>query len=249
MTYLADERHDGLEPDGGRIPIAYRAATTRARPPMDEVRRAIPGWGVDLNYRPAEPMEDFDPGATNAHWDFPERQPERWEREMSPEHGILPPVFGTACPPRGISGAIRKYAYTLSEGRSSHWLLLMLADRIDVAESRLESVAQGHPDNVIGETGVLAEFKKHGLRSRVGHHRTDLKHQWMDPLITMAPYAIGGYLLYRAGRAVAGAVAGGDDDDAQWRMAARRRRAEMSGDDDPVPLARMRGDTRQPAYR
>lgn len=214
------------------LPIAYWAATTRATPPLDEVRARIPGWGVDLNYedRPAVPMEDFDPGATSAHWHFPERQPQKWPREMSPEHGILPPVFGTACPPRGISGAIRRYAYTLSEGRTSHWLLLMLADRVDVLESRVESVLEGHPDNVIGETGVMAEFKKHPIRSRVGHHRTDLKHQWMDPLITMAPYAIGGYLVYRAGRAITGALAD-------------------VGNDDPVPPARMRGDTRQPAYR
>lgn len=191
------------------LPIAYWAATTRATAPMDEVRRTIPGWGVDLDYedRPAVPMEQFDPGATNAHWDFPERQPEKWPREMSPEHGILPPVFGTACPPRGVSGAIRKYAYTLSEGRTSHWMLLMLADRIDVMESRVEAVREGRPDNPLSETGVIAEFKRHGVRSRVGQHRTDLKHQWMDPLMVAAPWLIGGYVAYRAGRALMGTAA------------------------------------------
>jgi hypothetical protein len=211
----------------GDLPRPYWASTTRAVPPLDEVRRTIPGWGVDLNPedRPAVPMEDFDPGATNAHWDFPERQPERSPREMSPEHGVLPPVFGTSCPPRGISGAIRKYAYTLSEGRTSHWMLLVLADRIDVLESRVEGVLEGHPDNVIGETGILAEFKKHGIRSRVGQHRIDLKHQWMDPLITMAPYVIAGYAAYRAGRALTGAFGGGRDDDElelEYEPAARR---------------------------
>jgi hypothetical protein len=61
----------------GDLPRAYWAATTRATPPMEEVRARIPGWGVDLDYedRPAVPMEDFDPGATNARWHFPERQP------------------------------------------------------------------------------------------------------------------------------------------------------------------------------
>lgn len=196
------------------LPLAYWASTTRATPPMDEVRRTIPGWGVDLDYRdrPAVPMEDFDPGATNAHWDFPERQPQKWEREMSPEHGILPPVFGTACPPRGVSGAIRKYAYTLSEGRTSHWMLLMLADRIDVLESRVEAVGEGRPDNPLSETGIIAELKKHGIRSRVGRHRTDLKHQWMDPLIVAAPYLIGGYVAYRAGKALLRTVADHTDD-------------------------------------
>ena len=223
---------------GGHLPIAYWAATTRATAPMDEVRARIPGWGVDLDYRdrPAVPMEQFDPGATNAHWDFPERQPQKWEREMSPEHGILPPVFGTACPPRGISGALRKYAYTLSEGRTSHWMLLMLADRIDVMESRVEAVREGRPDNPLSETGVVAEFKKHGIRSRVGQHRTDLKHQWMDPLIVAAPWVIGGYLAYRAGRALTRTAADlprparasrarGFDDEADYAAPAPRRPA------------------------
>ena len=222
------------------LPIAYWASTTRATPPLDEVRRTIPGWGVDLNPedRPVVPMEDFDPGATNAHWDFPERQPEKWPREMSPEHGVLPPVFGTACPPRGISGAIRKYAYTLSEGRTSHWMLLMLADRIDVMESRVEGVLEGHPDNVIGETGILAEFKKHGIRSRVGQHRTDLKHQWMDPLLTMAPYVIAGYAAYRAGRALTGAFGGGGRDDDEFEL-----------EYEPAARRYAPADTRRPAMR
>lgn len=231
---------------GEDLPIAYWASTTRATPPMDEVRARIPGWGVDLDYRdrPAVPMEDFDPGATNAHWDFPERQPEEWPREMSPEHGILPPVFGTACPPRGISGALRKYAYTFSEGRSSHWLLLMLADRIDVLESRVEAVMEGHPDNPLTETGVMAEFKKHGIRSRVGHHRTDLKHQWMDVLIVGAPYLIGGYVAYRAGRAIAGNLGMLDGDDhSAMRATAPRRRREVEVDYAPT------GDPRRDPQR
>lgn len=165
------------EPRGqDHLPLPYYASTERATAPLDEVRRRIPGWGVDLDYdeRSAVPMEDYDPGATGAHWTFPERQPERWPRERSPEHGILPPVFGTACPPRGISGAIRKYAYTLGEGKSSHWLLLMAADRVDVLESSLESALKGRPDNPLTETGVIAELKRHGLRSRIGKHRADV---------------------------------------------------------------------------
>jgi hypothetical protein len=238
MSDQSEGPRNALAVDDG-LPIAYWASTTRATPPLDEVRRTIPGWGVDLNPedRPVVPMEDFDPGATNAHWDFPERQPERWPREMSPEHGVLPPVFGTACPPRGVSGAIRKYAYTLSEGRTSHWMLLMLADRIDVLESRVEGVLEGHPDNVIAETGILAEFKKHGIRSRVGHNRIDLKHQWMDPLITMAPYVIAGYAAYRAGRALTGAFGGGRDDE------------EFELEYEPAPRRYAPADTRRPAMR
>ncbi|HEX8691921.1 MAG TPA: hypothetical protein VF746_05860 [Longimicrobium sp.] len=185
--------------------MPYTAEKPANAPPLEEVRSRIPGWGVDLDYRdrPAVPMERFDPAATGAHWHFPERQPELRPREKSPEHGMLPPVFGTTCPPRWVSGAIRRYAYTLSEGRASHWLLLMAADRVDVLESSVEALLTGHPDNPITETGVVAEFKRHGIRSRVGQHRADLKHQPLDALIVAAPWvlALGGAFL--AGRALA----------------------------------------------
>lgn len=205
MSDLAQGRQDtpAVHPD---LPLPYRAATTRATPPLDEVRRRIPGWGVDLDYdeRSAVPEEDYDPGATGAHWDFPERQEELWPRERSPEHAFLPPVFGTVSPPRGISGAIRKYAYTLGEGKSSHWLLLMAADRVDVMESMVEAALQGRPDNPITESGVAAELTRDGLGSRLGRNRVDLKHQWMDPLIVAAPWLLAGYVGYSAGRALTG---------------------------------------------
>jgi hypothetical protein len=110
-------------------------------------------------------------------------------------------VFGTTCPPRGLSGAIRKYSYAkYSEGQSAHWLLLVAADRVDVVESGVRSLAMLRPDNPITETGVLAEARYHGMRSRLGHNRADTKHQWMDPLIVGAPW-IGGivatYLVVR----------------------------------------------------
>jgi hypothetical protein len=63
---------------------------------------------------------------------------------------------------------IRKYAYTLGEGKASHWLLLMAADRVDVVESMVESTLRGKPDNPITETGVVAEFTRGGISSRVG---------------------------------------------------------------------------------
>lgn len=36
--------------------------------------------------------------ATGAHWDFAERQARHGPREMSIEHGTMPPVFGTSAP-------------------------------------------------------------------------------------------------------------------------------------------------------
>ena len=180
--------------------MPYTADKPAITPPLEEVRARIPGWGVDLNYedRPAVPMENFDRSLTNAHWDFPERQPERWPRERSIEHKFLTPVFGTACPPKGVSGVMRRYAYTFSEGQSAHWLILMAADRVDSFGSSVTSVLRGRPDNPVTESGVLAERRARSLRDRFGRGRADTKHQWIDPLIVTTPWALRAGVVYLA---------------------------------------------------
>jgi hypothetical protein len=185
-------------------------AYTAEKPPLaessDELRNRIPGWGADLDPkdRPAVPQERFDPELSGAHWDFPERQPELWPRERSVEHKFLTPVFGTTCPPRGISGVLRRYAYRYSEGRAAHWLILLAADRVDAGEHHLKSLLTLRPDNPITETGVLSEFSRHGYSSRVGQRRADLSHQPLDPLIVGGPWlaaaALVGYLGYKVVR-------------------------------------------------
>ncbi|NKX52306.1 hypothetical protein HER39_17365, partial [Arthrobacter deserti] len=162
------------------------------RPPTgEELRSRIPGWGADLDPkdRPSVPRGRFDLEA-GAHWDFPVRQEEEWPRERSIEHKFLTPVFGTATPPRGLSGVLRKYAYRYSEGRAAHWLILVAADRADAWENHLKSFLTLRPDNPITETGVLSEFKRHGISSRFGTKRSDLNHQWMDTIIVGAPWAL-----------------------------------------------------------
>src|SRR5215217_9543807 len=93
--------------------MAYRAEKPELPASIDQLRARIPGWGVDLDPadRPSFPRERFDPAASGAHWDFPDRQPEPWPRERSIEHEMLTPVFGTTCRPHGLSGAIRRYSY------------------------------------------------------------------------------------------------------------------------------------------
>src|SRR5919112_586363 len=146
---------------------------TPAKPPLsessDELRARIPGWGADRdpNDRPSVPKLQLDPGLADAEDTFPERQPENWPRERSIEHKFLTPVFGTAQPPKGLSGRMRKLAYRrYSEGRAAHWVILMAADRVDAAESHLRSLTTLHPDNPITETGVMTEFHRHGIDSR-----------------------------------------------------------------------------------
>ena len=187
-------------------------AYTAQKPPLaessDQLRARIPGWGADLDPkdRPSVPRERFDPDLNGAHWDFPERQPEKWPRERSVEHKFLTPVFGTSCPPRGLSGVVRRYAYRYSEGRAAHWLLLIGADRVDAFEHHVKSFATLRPDNPITETGIRSELSHHPIRSRFGVKRTDLVHQPLDPVIVAGPWIVGGGLAFLGLRAVRRAV-------------------------------------------
>ncbi|WP_210650548.1 hypothetical protein [Nocardioides sp. SYSU D00065] len=171
----------------------------------DQLRARIPGWGADLDPadRPSYPREVLDLGATGAHWDLPEDQPGGEGRERSIEHGRLTPVFGTAQPLHGLSGAVRRYAYARhSEAKAAHWLLLIAADRIDVAEHAARSFATLRPDNPITETGIRAELTHGGLRSRLGRGRSDIRHHALDPVVNGAPWALGAYAAWRAVRAL-----------------------------------------------
>jgi hypothetical protein len=186
---------------------------TADKPPLPEsigdLRTRIAGWGADLDPRdrPSVPREQLDPSLSGAHWQFPEQQPERWPRERSIEHKFLTPVFGTTCPPKGLSGAMRKLSYRrYSEGRAAHWLLLMAADRVDTVESTVGSLFSRHPDNVIAETGIMAEFSRGGLSSRLHQKRADVKHQLLDPIIVAAPWVLGCTAAYRGVRAISRAA-------------------------------------------
>lgn len=183
--------------------MPYTADKPVLAPSSDDPRARIPGWGVDLdpNDRPSVPREQFDPELSGAHWDFPECQPEKWPRERSIEHESMTPVFGTSCPPKGVSGMLRKYAYRrFSEGRAAHWLILVAADRVDAFGSHVRSALTTRPDNPITETGVLSEFSRHGLSSRVGKKRADVVHQPLDAVIVVAPWALAGGIAYRSVR-------------------------------------------------
>ncbi|WP_211193678.1 hypothetical protein [Pyxidicoccus fallax] len=99
---------------------------------MEPVRRPS-YWGVDLDpaRRPGVPGHREPRPMANTR--FPP-EPQRG-MPAAPMHGrtnkTMPPVFGTAVPLRGLSGAIRKYAYSMPDHDPSHWLLKLLGDRVD----------------------------------------------------------------------------------------------------------------------
>jgi hypothetical protein len=175
-------------------PMAYVAAKPAPVPSREELRNRIPGWGVDLDraVRPQVPRERIVLEGDGPAWAVPEQQPELIRRERSVEHGRLTPVFGTAVPLQGLSGRIRRRAYRASEAQASHWLLLMLGDRVDAWEHMVRSWGTLHPDNPVTQTGIVAEFTRHGWGSRAGRGRVDLPHHVVDAVRLGGPWLLGG---------------------------------------------------------
>lgn len=106
----------------------------------------IPGWGIDIPKanRPGVPREkNVDPESNGVHWQAMDRQQPPIKIYQTIEKQGLTPVFGTTCPPKGLSGKIRDKAYKYGEDRIRRWALLLLADRVDMVESQLEEIAFG----------------------------------------------------------------------------------------------------------
>jgi hypothetical protein len=122
----------------------------------------IPGWGADAERKndPTWPMrdrrQDDSPGR---HWTRPPAQAQDIEVLMSIEHTERPAVFGASTPPSGLSGQLRRVAFRFSESRWSHWLLLMLADRVNVVEGVLSDLARGRVPDLVDELGLKAAWK------------------------------------------------------------------------------------------
>jgi hypothetical protein len=98
-------------------------------------------WGVDRDMarRPGVPSHAATPRPMpNARLDIERMDPAR----AAPfKHGRpnkeWTPVFGTTCPPKGLSGMVRKFAASFPDHKPQFWLLKMLGDRVDSAERRL----------------------------------------------------------------------------------------------------------------
>jgi hypothetical protein len=130
----------------------------------------IEGWGADLNpkNRPAVPKEKSPKGGTGAHWLVPPAQVSTVRVFHSIERPGLTPVYGTTLPPRGLSGVIRGFAYRYSEGRWTHWLTLLFADRVNEVEGIFDDLRRGLVPNVFAEMGWKAKWKY----NRTGFFRT-----------------------------------------------------------------------------
>ncbi|MGZ3182019.1 MAG: hypothetical protein ACXU8N_06215 [Telluria sp.] len=142
--------------------VDQRAALHRNELRAELAQQAeIPGWGADLDEanRPGYPMERTPPRLDNVHWDQPEQQHMHVPVFYSPERPGMTPVFGSTCPPRGLSGLMRSAAYRMTENDIRHWLLLLAADRVDVVEGIADDLMHGHIPNIFAEMGIRAELK------------------------------------------------------------------------------------------
>lgn len=128
----------------------------------------IPGWGVDAdpNNDPTYPMKNRNNGEHAGYsWERPAQQSVTVEVLHSNERPNVTAVFGTATPPVGASGILRRIAFKYSESSYGHWLPLMLADRMNVVEGILQDFSHGRVPNVFAELGWKAEWQ---------HNRTNL---------------------------------------------------------------------------
>jgi hypothetical protein len=132
----------------------------RHSPPREQLQ-GINGWGADLDRknRPAVPMERTPPRFIHVPEGQPVQQAQTVEVFCSPERPGITPIFGTAEPPKWVSGAIRRLAYKLPENDLRHWFMLIAADRVNMVEGIVEDLAHGHIPNVLGEMGIRSELR------------------------------------------------------------------------------------------
>lgn len=104
--------------------------------------QTTPSVDLDPSNRPGVPMERNPEPLPGVHWTRPERQPVLPRITKRSDLHQLTPVFGTAQPLKGLSGVLRRLAYRTNENLVRHWLLLLMADRVDVVESRAARFAR-----------------------------------------------------------------------------------------------------------
>ena len=132
----------------------------------------IPGWGMDADpeNEPTYPMKNYTgDDHKRLNWERPSQQEENIEILKSNERPSISAVFGTASPPNGLSGVIRRQAFKYSESSYAHWLPLLLADRINAVEGVIQDLSEGTIPNIFVERGWKSELKynRKGLVKRL----------------------------------------------------------------------------------
>ena len=122
----------------------------------------IKGWGIDADPKndPTYPYKKrTDEEIRGYSWERPTLQPQNVEVLHSVERPNITAVFGTAQPPSGLSGMIRRKAFEYSENSFGRWMPLILADRINVFEGIIDDLKHGYVPNFFAERGLQSEWK------------------------------------------------------------------------------------------
>jgi hypothetical protein len=122
----------------------------------------IPGWGMDADRDndPTYPIKRYT-GDDHQRLNY-ERAPQQEvdiEVLQSIERPTITRVFGNSTPPKGVSGAIRRYAFKYSESNALHWMVLLMADRVNVVEGIISDLRRGILPNLWIEKGWRAEWR------------------------------------------------------------------------------------------
>lgn len=120
----------------------------------------IKGWAIDADPKndPTYPMRKRSQ-YTDEKWQRPPQQPGYEDILHSNERPDVTRVFGTSAPVEGLSGSIRRCAFKYSEGRFAHWLLLLLADRVNMVEGFADDLIHGRGTQCVSDKGINARWK------------------------------------------------------------------------------------------
>jgi hypothetical protein len=122
----------------------------------------VKGWGIDADpeNEPTYPMKKYTGDDHHRlNYERPPQQQLTVEVLHSNERPNYTATFGTSSPPSGISGQMRRKAFKYSEDRYPHWMILMMADRVNVVEGILQDIKKGHFPNIMKERGWKACWK------------------------------------------------------------------------------------------
>jgi hypothetical protein len=133
----------------------------------------IPDWGIDLpsERRPGAPKEASPRPFPGAHWSEPSRQASTVPVLKRADIPDVTPVFGTASPPSGLSGKLRRLAYASPDHKARHWLMLLAADRVDALEHRLDGLGWLAKGLAKGPAKVASKAGSWLMSHRIGQGR------------------------------------------------------------------------------
>lgn len=151
----------------------------------------IKGWGIDANphNNPTYPIKKHAEGSAHtggAMNNRPAQQQYAQEILVSKERSSGSAVVGETVPPTGLSGLLRRYAFTFGESEYGHWLPLLMADRINEVEGVIDDFSKGRIPNFFMERGGRAfwKYNRNGVLKKL-------------VLSTCAVGLLGGYLFWR----------------------------------------------------